>query len=157
MPTFTTSRHVPFTPRQMYDLVADVEKYPQFLPLTEGLRIRTREQTGNPQIFTADMTVGYKAIRETFLTRVSLFPDVPKVEARYIDGPFRHLENRWHFHPSGEGCEIEFFIDYEFKSHLLALVVGALFDKAFRKFAEAFEQRARTVYGVAGQVPVTSG
>ncbi len=149
MPSFTTRRHVPFTPRQMYDLVADVEKYPQFLPLTEALRIRRREQTGNPEVFTADMTVGYKAIHETFLTRVSLYPDVPKVEARYIDGPFRHLENRWQFHASSKGgCEIEFFIDYAFKSHMLALLVGALFDKAFRKFAEAFEERARAVYGV---------
>lgn len=147
MPTFTTRRRVPYSPRQMYDLVADVEKYPQFLPLTEALRVRSREQAGPPEIFTADMTVGYKAIRETFLTRVSLYPDIPKVEARYIDGPFRHLENRWQFHASPGGCEIDFFIDYEFKSRMLGVLVGAMFDQAFRKFAEAFEARARVVYG----------
>ena len=155
MPTFSTRRRVPFTPRQMYDLVADVEKYPQFLPLTEALRIRTREKTGNPEVFTADMTVGYKAIRETFLTRVSLFPDVPKVEVHYVDGPFHHLENRWQFHACPGGCEIDFYIDYEFKSRMLALVVGAVFDKAFRRFAEAFEERARIVYGVPATVVVS--
>jgi coenzyme Q-binding protein COQ10 len=153
MPTFSTRRRVPYTPRQMYDLVADVETYPQFLPLTEALRIRTREKQGSLDVFTADMTVGYKAIRETFLTRVTLHPDVPKVEARYIDGPFRHLENRWTFHPIAGGCEIDFFIDYEFKSRMLGLVVGAMFDQAFRKFSEAFETRARAVYG-AQAVPV---
>jgi coenzyme Q-binding protein COQ10 len=147
MPTFTTRRRVPYTPRQMYDLVADVERYPQFLPLTEGLRIRTREKAGPPEVFTADMTVGYKAIRETFLTRVSLYPEVPKVEACYIDGPFQRLENRWNFHAVPGGCEIDFYIDYEFKSRMLGMLVGAMFDQAFRRFAEAFEARARVVYG----------
>jgi coenzyme Q-binding protein COQ10 len=147
MPTFTTRRRVPYTPRQMYDLVADVETYPQFLPLTEALRIRTREKVAGLDVFTADMTVGYKAIRETFVTRVTLFPEVPKVEARYIDGPFRHLENRWQFHAAPGGCEIEFFIDYEFRSRMLAVLVGAMFDQAFRKFSDAFEARARVVYG----------
>jgi coenzyme Q-binding protein COQ10 len=153
MPTFTTHRRVPYTPRQMYDLVADVEKYPLFLPLTEALRIRTRETLDGLDVFTADMTVGYKAIRETFLTRVVLHPDVPKVEARYIDGPFRQLENRWQFHPAPGGCEIDFYIAYEFKSRMLGLLVGAVFDQAFRKFSEAFETRARTVYG-AQMLPV---
>jgi coenzyme Q-binding protein COQ10 len=147
MPTFTTRRRVAYTPQQMYDLVADVEKYPQFLPLTEALRIRTREQQDGRDVFTADMTVGYKAIRETFLTKVTLSPDVPMVEARYIDGPFRHLENRWRFHPVPGGCEIDFYIAYEFKSPLLAVLVGAMFDQAFRKFSQAFEARARAVYG----------
>jgi coenzyme Q-binding protein COQ10 len=154
MPSFSTRRRVPYTPRQMYDLVADVETYPQFLPLTEGLKIRTRETRNGLDVFTADMTVGYKAIRETFLTQVTLYPDVPKVEARYIDGPFRHLENRWKFHAIPGGCEIDFFIAYEFKSRMLGLLVGAMFDQAFRKFSDAFEARARTVYG-ASVLPVS--
>jgi coenzyme Q-binding protein COQ10 len=153
MPTFSTRRRVPYTPRQMYDLVADVEKYPLFLPLTEALRIRTRDKRDGLDVFTADMTVGYKAIRETFVTRVTLHPDVPKVEARYIDGPFRHLENRWQFQAAPGGCEIDFFIDYEFKSRMLGLLVGAVFDQAFRKFSDAFEARARAVYG-AQMLPV---
>ncbi len=147
MPSFSTRRRVPFTPRQMYDLVADVEKYPQFLPLTESLRIRKRETKDGHEVLVADMTAGYKAIRETFVTEVALFPEVPKVDVRYIDGPFSHLRNRWQFIPTANGCEIDFFIDYEFKSRLLGMVVGAVFDQAFRKFAEAFEARARQVYG----------
>jgi len=147
MPTFSTRRLVPYTARQMYDLVADVEKYPQFLPLTEALRVTSRKIIDGREVFTADMTVGYKAIRETFGTRVTLFPEVPEVLVRYIDGPFSHLENRWRFHPAPTGSEIEFFIDYAFKSRLLGLLVGAVFDQAFRRFADAFEARARTVYG----------
>ncbi len=147
MPTFSTRRRVPYTPRQMYDLVADVEKYPLFLPLTEALHIRKREMRGGRDVFTADLTVGYKAIRETFVTEVTLYPDAPKVETRYIEGPFRYLENRWQFHAATGGCEIDFFIAYDFKSRMLGMLVGAVFDQAFRKFSDAFEARARAVYG----------
>jgi coenzyme Q-binding protein COQ10 len=147
MPTFSTRRRVPYSPRQMYDLVADVEKYPQFLPLTESTRIRKRETVDGHEVLIADMTAGYKAIRETFVTRATLYPEIPKVEVRYIDGPFHHLDNRWQFLPVPGGCEIVFFIDYEFKSRMLGILVGAVFDQAFRKFAEAFETRARQVYG----------
>lgn len=146
MPTFSTRRRVPFSPRQMFDLVADVEAYPQFLPLTESLRVRKREMVGGHEVLTADMTAGYKAIRETFVTRVTLCPEIPQVDVRYIDGPFRHLENRWQFLAAPGGCDVDFFIDYEFKSRMLGLLVGAVFDQAFRKFAEAFEARARVVY-----------
>jgi coenzyme Q-binding protein COQ10 len=154
MPSFSTRRRVPFTARQMYDLVADVESYPQFLPLTERARIRSKEMVDGHEVLTSDMTAGYKAIRETFVTRATLFPEVPKVEVSYIDGPFHHLNNRWRFLPVEGGCEIEFYIDYEFKSRMLGLLVGAVFDQAFRKFAEAFEARARVVYGV-NAAPVT--
>ncbi len=147
MPTFSTRRIVPFTPRQMYDLVADVEKYPQFLPLTEALRITSRRKENGRDVFAADMTVGYKAIRETFGTRVTLYPDAPKVFVEYIDGPFSHLENRWQFYAVPIGCEIDFYIDYAFKSRMLGVLVGAVFDQAFRKFADAFETRAQAVYG----------
>lgn len=146
MPRFSTRRRVPFTPRQMYDLVADVEAYPQFLPLTERTSIRKRETVDGHEVLIADMTAGYKAIRETFVTRATLYPEVPKVEVRYLDGPFSHLENRWQFIAAPGGCDVDFFIDYEFKSRLLGLVVGAVFDQAFRKFADAFEARARVVY-----------
>ncbi len=153
MPSFATRRRVPFTPRQMYDLVADVEKYPQFLPLTESTRIRKRETVDGHEVLIADMTAGYKAIRETFVTRAILIPEVPKVEVSYIDGPFRHLHNRWQFVAQPGGCDVEFYIDYDFKSRMLGLLVGAVFDQAFRKFAEAFEARAGVVYG-ARQLPV---
>jgi coenzyme Q-binding protein COQ10 len=153
VPTFETIRRVPFTPRQMYDLVADVERYPEFLPLCEALSVlnRTTGPDGRP-VIVATMEIGYKAIRERFTTRVTLTPAEPAVLVSYLDGPFRHLENRWRFLPAdgGAACDIVFWIDYQFKSPMLGLLMGAMFDKAFRKFAEAFELRARAVYGVPG-------
>lgn len=150
LPTFDTTRRVPFTPSQMYALVADVERYPEFLPLCEGLQVRSRETgpDGRP-VIVATMEVGYKAIRERFTTRVVLDPQAPGVVVSYLDGPFHHLENRWRFTPlaGGRECEIGFWLDYKFKSPLLGILMGAMFDKAFRKFSEAFELRAREIYG----------
>lgn len=148
MPMFNNTRRVKHTPEQMFALVADVEKYPQFLPLCEGLTVRRRTpREGGGEVLLADMSVGYKAIRETFTSRVTLDPENLKVLVEYVDGPFRHLENRWTFKPNATGCEIGFFISYEFASRMLGLLMGAMFDKAFRKFAEAFERRADLVYG----------
>ena len=147
MPTFQTKRRVAFTPGQMFDLVADVESYPQFLPLCEGLTLRSREEKDSRTVLVATMTAGFKAIREEFTTRVTLLPAQQKVLVEYLDGPFRRLENRWIFKPVPGGCEVDFFIDYEFRNLMLGMLVGALFDKAFRRFTEAFEARARSVYG----------
>ncbi|HEV7258383.1 MAG TPA: type II toxin-antitoxin system RatA family toxin [Bosea sp. (in: a-proteobacteria)] len=148
MPMFNNTRRVKHTPEQMFALVADVEKYPQFLPLCEGLKVRRRTpREGGGEVLLADMTVGYKAIRETFTSRVTLDPGNLKVLVEYVDGPFRYLENRWTFKPDPKGCEIGFFISYEFASRMLGLLMGAMFDKAFHKFAEAFERRADLVYG----------
>lgn len=155
MPTFQTRRRVPFTPRQMFDLVADVEKYPQFLPLCESLMVRSRTTAGDATVLIANMGVGYKAIREHFTSRVTLHPQAPKVLVEYLDGPFRHLENRWNFIEVSGGSEIDFYIDYEFRSPMLGLVMGALFDKAFRRFAEAFEERARLIYNQTSASAVT--
>jgi coenzyme Q-binding protein COQ10 len=133
----------------MFDLVADVESYPQFLPLCTGLRIRRRvESDEGIETIVAEMQVGYKAIRETFTSRVAL--DQPRllILVEYIDGPFSHLENKWTFTDlEGGGCEVGFSITYEFASRTLGLLMGAMFDTAFRKFAEAFEQRADKIYG----------
>ena len=147
MPSFHTVRRVPYTPRQMFDLVADVERYPEFLPLCEGLTLRSRQEIEGRTVLVARMTAGYQAIREHFTTRVTLVPDENRVLVEYLDGPFRHLENRWTFRAVPGGTDVDFFIEYEFKSRMLGLLVGALFDKAFRRFAEAFEARARTIYG----------
>ena len=148
MPTFRVSRPVRHSPAQMFDLVADVERYPDFLPLCESLRVLRR--SGDPaqvETLVAEMGVGYKAIRERFTTRVTL--DRPRLEilVEYVDGPFRHLENRWTFAEAGRGCLVEFFITYEFRSRALGLLMGAVFDQAFRRFADAFEARANVVYG----------
>ena len=156
MPTFETTRRVRHSPEQMFALVADVEKYPQFLPLCEGLVVRRRTpREGGGEVLLADMSVGYKAIRETFTSRVTLDPANLKILVEYVDGPFRYLENRWSFRAVDGGCEVGFFISYEFASRMLGLLMGAMFDKAFRKFAEAFERRADAVYGAG--VPLASG
>ncbi|KQY14599.1 type II toxin-antitoxin system RatA family toxin [Rhizobium sp. Root482] len=150
MPQFETRRPVRHTPEQMFDLIADVEKYPQFLPLCEALSIRSRKERDGKELLVADMTVGYKAIRETFTTQVLLNRADRVIDVKYVDGPFRYLDNRWRFEAVGEtGCTVHFFIDYEFKSRILGALMGSMFDRAFRMFSEAFEKRADMIYGVA--------
>lgn len=131
----------------MFDLVADVERYPEFLPLCEALTVRSRREKGGNEILVADMSVGYKSIRETFTTQVMLRRTENIIDVKYIDGPFRYLENRWTFIPQGEeACDVVFFIDYEFKSRLLGGLMGSMFERAFMKFSAAFETRADRVY-----------
>lgn len=148
MPSFRSTRLVRHSPAQMFDLVADVARYPEFLPLCEGLVVRRRSQSGEGvETLVADMTVGYRAIRETFTSRVSLDRPRLKILVEYVDGPFSHLQNRWSFREEDGGCLVEFYISYEFRSRTLGLLMGAMFDRAFRKFAEAFERRADVIYG----------
>ncbi|CCM75582.1 type II toxin-antitoxin system RatA family toxin [Rhizobium mesoamericanum] len=147
MPQFETHHSVPHSADQMFDLVADVEQYPQFLPLCEALSIRSRKERDGKVLLIADMTVGYKAIRETFTTQVLLNRAERLIEVKYIDGPFRYLDNRWRFEETATGSNVHFFIDYEFKSRILGAVMGSMFDRAFRMFSEAFETRATKIYG----------
>jgi coenzyme Q-binding protein COQ10 len=147
MPSFRTTRQVRHSPIEMFNLVADVEKYPEFLPLCEDLRIRRRAQSDDGvETLVAEMSVGYKAIRETFTTRVTLDEPRLRILVEYVEGPFSFLENRWTFRPDPAGCAVEFYIAYEFKSFALRMLMGTMFDHAFRKFADAFEQRADVVY-----------
>ncbi|MEL4373899.1 type II toxin-antitoxin system RatA family toxin [Brucella cytisi] len=150
MPQFTTVRRVHHQAEQMFGLVADVEKYPQFLPMCEALSVRSRKERDGKSLLIADMTVGYKLIRETFTSQVLLKPEENVIDVKYLDGPFRYLDNRWTFKPVGDGseCDVEFFIDYEFKSRTLGLLMGTMFDLAFKKFSEAFEKRADQIYGL---------
>ncbi len=152
MPSFTTTRRVRHAADQMFDLVADVEKYPQFVPLCESLKVTRREDAGEGRtMLVAEMGVAYKLFRENFTSRVTL--DKPKLEilVEYLSGPFQSLQNRWPFKPDGEhACEVAFFIEYEFRSRTLGMVMGAVFEAAFRRFAEAFEKRADEVYGGSG-------
>jgi coenzyme Q-binding protein COQ10 len=146
---FRVERRVRHQAAEMFDLVADVERYPEFVPLCNGLRVRSRKsEADGRETLIADMTVGYKLIRETFTSRVTL--DRPRLEVRveYIDGPFSRLENVWTFKDvaEGEGSRVSFFIDYEFRSRTLGALMGSVFDAAFRKFAGAFERRADIVY-----------
>ncbi len=153
MPTFRMTRSVKHKPAEMFSLVADVESYPEFLPLCEDLRVIRRVQSGEGvETLVANMSVGYKAISESFTTRVTLDEPRLRIQVEYVDGPFKYLENRWSFHPTPIGCDVEFYINYEFKSFALGLVMGTVFDKAFRKFTEAFEQRADQVFGAKGSM-----
>jgi coenzyme Q-binding protein COQ10 len=131
----------------MFDLVADVESYPQFLPMCEALTVKSSKERDGKTLLVADMTVGYKLIRETFTSQVLLDRDALAIDTKYLDGPFKYLKNRWYFEPVGEGsCKVHFHIDYEFKSRMLGMVMGSMFDLAFRKFSQAFEERADKVY-----------
>jgi len=149
MPQFSTKRRVRHSATNMFDLVVDMEKYPAFVPLCTALKVRSRiDKCEGVSVVVAEMTVAYKMIRQTFLTRDTLDRPNLKILVEYLDGPFSRLQNRWIFHPTGEdACEVEFFIEYEFKSRTFAMLMGAMFDTAFRKFAAAFEQRADEVYG----------
>lgn len=147
MPKFDTVRHVGHTAEQMFALVADVEAYPQFLPMCEALTVRSRKERDGVTVLVADMSVGYKAIRETFTSQVVLKPDELVIDVKYLDGPFKYLNNRWAFVAAPGGSDVRFDIDYEFKSRILGAMMGAVFDRAFRMFASAFEARADRIYG----------
>jgi len=154
MPQFSTRRRVKHAAGDMFDLVADIERYPDFVPLCQAMRLRRRTQVGDREVLVAEMTVAYKLIRESFTSRVTLDRARLAILVEYLDGPFSRMENRWVFGPveAGEGaaqpaCDVEFLISYEFRSRALGLLMGAMFDAAFRRFAAAFEQRADAVYG----------
>jgi len=148
MPQLSTTRRVRHAAADMFNLVADVENYPQFVPLCRSLTVRKRIKEGGKDIIVADMTVAYKLIRETFTSRVTLDRESLEITVEYLEGPFRHLNNRWNFRTvAAHVCDVEFFIDYEFRSRTLGLLMGAVFDTAFRRFAAAFERRADEVYG----------
>ena len=150
MPSFKTTRRVRHSAIEMFDLVADVERYPEFVPLCQVLRVRRRASGADgSETLLCDMEVGYRAIREKFTSRVTLDRPHLKVQVAYVEGPFSYLDNSWSFHdePESQGSRIEFFISYEFRSRILAALMGSMFDSAFRKFAQAFEARADAVYG----------
>ena len=150
MPSFRTTRHVRHSAQDMFALVADVERYPEFLPLCQALSVRSRRPLdGGREVVVAAMRVGYKAIRETFTSQVTLDPAGRKILVEYLEGPFRKMENEWTFEPADTGSTIGFFIDYEFRSRMFGVLMGSMFDSAFRRFAEAFERRADQVYGPA--------
>lgn len=143
MPSHREDRFLPFTPEQLFDLVADVGAYPEFLPWVAATRIRKRSETH----MVADMSVGFRAIRETFTSRVTL--DRPRaIHVTYVSGPLRHLANDWIFEAEGEGTRVRFAVDFSFRSRLFERLAGAVFHEAFRHMVAAFEARARKLYGL---------
>lgn len=150
MPRYTTDRLVSHSAKDMFDLVADIESYPRFVPLCEKLAVRGSASANGKEILVADMTISFKLIRETFTSRVTLDRPALEILVTYLDGPFRYLDNRWSFSPLSDSESIvRFSINYEFRSRTLSALMGAVFDRAFRKFAEAFEARADEIYGKA--------
>ncbi|MGL4441551.1 MAG: type II toxin-antitoxin system RatA family toxin [Bosea sp. (in: a-proteobacteria)] len=158
MPSFRTVRRVAHSPERMFDLVADVERYPEFLPFCKSLNVKRRStDTAGVETVVAGMNIGYKAINESFTSRVKLDRAKLRIVAEYVDGPFSFLDNRWSFmadtSKGPNGAAVEFYITYEFKSRMLQMLAGAVFDRIFRIFSEAFEARADEVYGAAGLAP----
>jgi len=149
MPQFSTTRRVAHSAADMFDLVADIEHYPDFVPLCRSLSVRKRTTAGDgKEVIVADMTIAYKIVRETFTSRVTLDRQKLEILVEYLEGPFQKMNNRWNFRPAGENvCEVEFFIIYEFRSRTLGMLMGSVFDAAFRRFSSAFERRADVVYG----------
>lgn len=149
MPSHAETRKMPYTARQMYDLVADVARYPDFLPWTTAARIRSL--TPGPdgsEVMEADLVISFKVFREKFGSRVTLWPDRGRIDTEYLDGPFRFLKSGWSFRdlPDG-GCEVDFHVDFEFRNAILQKVIGVVFDEAMRRVVRAFEGRARELYG----------
>jgi coenzyme Q-binding protein COQ10 len=132
----------------MFELVSDVERYPQFVPLCRTLRVRKRiPEPEGIEILIADMTVAYKLVRESFVSRVTLDRPNLQILVEYLEGPFSQLENRWAFQPIDDrSCQVEFFISYEFRSRMIGLLMGSMFEVAFRRMADAFERRADAIY-----------
>ncbi len=142
MPTHAERQIVPYSAEQLFDLVADVGKYPQFLPWCIGARVRGASSTS----LVADLTIGFGPFRETFTSRVAL--DRPhRVKVRYENGPFRYLNNQWDFRPVDDGTEVAFFVDFEFRSRILQAAIGVVFNEAVRRMVNAFKKRAQDVYG----------
>lgn len=155
MPHFSSKRRALHSAQQMFELVADVERYPEFVPLCKSLKIRQRmPKPDGTEVIVADMTVSFKLVRETFTSQVTLDRANLKILVEYLRGPFSNLENRWTFEPKGDNaCDVGFFLSYEFKSRMLALLMGTMFETAFARFSTAFEKRADAIYGKATNRP----
>ena len=147
MTTHSETRVMPYTARQMYDLVADVASYPEFLPWCSAARIRSRERQGEVEIMLADLVISFRVFREKFGSRVTLWPERHRIDTAYIDGPFRHMESRWEFRDVEGGCEVSFDVDFEFRNRMLQGIVGVVFNDAMQRVVRAFERRAAELHG----------
>ncbi|PCJ71269.1 MAG: ubiquinone-binding protein [Rhodobiaceae bacterium] len=148
MPAHKEIREVGHSPQQLFDLVSDIEKYPEFLPWCIGVRVRERGIAGENKIIVADVLISYKMFREKFRSRVEVNPKTLSIDVEYLSGPFKHLDNHWKFEPHDGGTRVDFAVDFEFKSRILERMVSGLFDRAVHKVVTAFFDRADELYGV---------
>ncbi|MEM9318198.1 MAG: type II toxin-antitoxin system RatA family toxin [Pseudomonadota bacterium] len=146
MPAHSETRTLPYTAAQMYKLVADVDRYPEFIPWTTAARIRSVTQAGDAKVMLADMVVGFKMFRERFLSRVTMWPDAKKIDTEYVDGPFKHMISNWAFEDIDGGCAVSFRVDFEFRNKLLQGAAGMFFHEAMTRIVRAFEARAQALY-----------
>ncbi len=147
MPTHSETRSLPYTADEMYALVADVQRYPEFLPWCAASRIRSVVPDGQAEVMTADLVISFKVFRERFTSRVVLDAENRTIDTRYLDGPFRKMESRWAFQDAEGGCEVNFHVDFEFKNAILQSVIGVVFNDAMQRVVRAFERRAHDLYG----------
>ncbi|EIE48971.1 cyclase [Salipiger aestuarii] len=148
MPTHSETRHLPYSAQQMYDLVGDVESYPQFLPWTAAARIRSCEQVEDHEVMLADLVISFKVFRERFGSRVTLYPQENRIDTEYLDGPFKHMISKWRFEDTPEGgVDVHFFVDFEFRNRILQGAAGMFFYEAMQRIVRAFERRADALYG----------
>ncbi|MBV2360675.1 type II toxin-antitoxin system RatA family toxin [Thalassococcus sp. CAU 1522] len=147
MPTHSETKRLPYTAAQMYDLVADVARYPEFLPWTAAARIRSREERGDHDVMLADLVISFKVFRERFGSKVTLWPDDRRIDTEYLDGPFKHMRSQWRFEDAAEGgCDVHFFVDFEFRNRILQGAAGMFFYEAMQRIVRAFERRAAELY-----------
>ena len=146
MTTHSETRHLPYSARQMYDLVADVAHYPEFLPWCAAARIRRTVPHGDSVLMEADLVISFKVFRERFGSRVTLWPDTHRIDTEYLDGPFRYLKSNWTFSESDGGCDVSFFVDFEFRNIVLQKAIGLVFNEAMQRIVRAFEARADELY-----------
>jgi coenzyme Q-binding protein COQ10 len=147
MPSHSETRTLPYSAAQMYDLVADVARYPEFLPWTAAARIRSRKEEGDHEVMLADLVVSFKVFRERFGSRVTLWPARQRIDTEYIEGPFKHLHSRWEFRDVDGGSEVHFEVDFEFRNIILQKAAGLFFFEAMQRIVRAFEARAHQLYG----------
>lgn len=148
MPTHSETRFLPYGAQQMYDLVADVARYPEFLPWTAAARVRSvTPREDGAQVMLADLVISFKLFRERFGSRVVLWPEDTRIETEYLDGPFRYMRSTWDFSEAAGGCEVAFFVDFEFRNVLLQKAAGLFFYEAMQRIVRAFETRAAELYG----------
>lgn len=147
MPSHAETKILPYSAQQMYDLVADVANYPAFLPWTAAARIRSVTDHGDHSVMLADLVISFKVFRESFGSRVTLWPAARRIETAYIDGPFKHLTSTWRFREAPHGCEVAFEVDFEFRNRILQGAAGMFFTEAMTRVVRAFEERAKALYG----------
>jgi coenzyme Q-binding protein COQ10 len=150
MPTHTEKRTMPYSADEMYALIADIGRYPEFLPWCAGARVRSREPLpdGSGEVMDADLVISFKVYRERFGSRVTLRPEQHVIDVEYLDGPFKYLNNHWQFAPLDERrCQVDFFVDFEFRSRFLQRLIGVFFNEAMQRIVRAFERRAAELYG----------